>query len=165
MHEKNRPFTISPLILLKDVISSIGPCLLTIVNGSLVSGCGPSYFKQAVVQPLLEKPKLDPPLPSNYWLTSKLPLISKILEKVVANQLTVARNNHNIFGKFQSGFHQKDSTETAFLRGSNDITMSSEAGKCSILVLLELNAAFDTAVHCILIDRFGEWMGIFRECP
>ncbi len=148
---------ILPTTLLKKVFSSIGSSLLSIINYSLVSGCVPSLFKQAVVQPLLKKPNLDPSVFSNYQPISKLPFISKILEKVVANQLVTALNKHNIFDKFQSGEH---STETALLRVSNDIMMASDADKCTILVLLDLRVAFDTVDHSILLDRLRDWVGI-----
>lgn len=143
--------------MFKEIIRSIGPCLASIINSSLESGRVPSYFKQAVVQPLVKKPNLDPSLLSNFRPISKLPFISKLFEKVVAHQLTVALN---ILDKFESGFRQRHSTETARLRVSNDIMMSSDADKCSILVLLDLSAAFDTVDHCILLDRLGEWVGI-----
>ncbi len=74
--------------------------------------------------------------------------------------LTDALNNHNIFDKFQYGFHQKHYTETALLRVSNDIMMSSDAGKCSVLVLFNFSAAFDTVDHNILIERLREGVGI-----
>ncbi len=138
----------------------LGPSHHAIINTSLLSGCVPSYFKQAAVQPLLKKTNLDPCLPQNYRPMSKLPFISKILEKVFAKQLTDAFNTHNIFNKFQSGFRQKHSTGTALLRVSNDIMMASDAGECSVLVLLDLSSAFDTVDHGIMIDRLRQWVGI-----
>jgi len=72
---------------------------------------------------------------------------------VVAKQLTTVLNAHNILDKFQSGFRQKHSTETALLRVS-------DVGECSVLVLLDLSAAFDTVDHCILIERLRRWVGV-----
>ncbi len=37
------------------VLGSTGPCLISIINSSLQSGCFPAYFKHAVIQPLLKK--------------------------------------------------------------------------------------------------------------
>lgn len=65
-------------------------------------------------------------------------------------------NLHKTFEKFQSGYRQLHSTETALLRVSNDIIMASDAGKSTILVLLDLSAAFDTVDHHILIDRLRD---------
>ncbi len=64
---------------------------------------------------------------------------------VVAKQLTSVLTAHNILHKFQSGFHQKHSTETVLLRVSNDIMMSSDLCECSVLVLLDFSTAFDTS--------------------
>ncbi len=86
--------------------------------------------------------------------------ISKILEKAVAEQLNAALEAHNIYDKYQSGFRKKHSTETALLRVSNDILMASDAGDCSVLVLLDLSAAFDTVDHCSLINRLYSLVGI-----
>ena len=134
--------------------------LLHIINFSIVSGSVPSSFKQAVVQPILKKPNLDPSLPNNYRPISKLPFVSKVLEKVVANQLNTFLNDNKIHDKFQSGFRKHHSTESALLRVSNDIMMASDAGDCVVLVLLDLSAAFDTVDHAIMLDRLREWVGI-----
>ena len=160
MKSSSSPLDILPTSMLKEVISSIGPCLVSIINCSLESGSVPSFFKQAVVQPLLKKPNLDPSLPKNYRPISKLPFLSKVLEKVVANQLSTFLENNDILDKFQSGFRKNHSTETALLRVSNDILMSADSGKCAVLVLLDLSAAFDTVDHCILLDRLSEWVGV-----
>ena len=125
-----------------------------------MSGRVPTYFKQAVVQPLLKKPNLDATVLSNYRPISKLPFISKILEKIVASQLLTILNENFIFDKFQSGFRQQHSTETALLRVSNDLMMAADNRKCSILVLLDLSAAFDTVDHSTLIDRLRDWVGV-----
>lgn len=45
-----------------SAFDSIGPCILEIINTSLYTG----YFKQAIVEPILKKPNLDPSLPSSY---------------------------------------------------------------------------------------------------
>ena len=72
---------------------------------------------------------------------------------MVGKQLTAVLDKHNIFDKFQSGFCRLHSTETALLRVSNNLLIQADAGQCSVSVLSDLSAAFDTVDHCILIDR------------
>ncbi len=86
--------------------------------------------------------------------------MAKVLEKGAVNQLTAVLEGYNMFDKFQSGFHHLHSTETALLRVFNDLLMQGDAGECSVLVLLDLTAAFDTVDHCILVERLRQYVGI-----
>ena len=67
---------------------------------------------------------------------------------------------HNIFKIFQFGFKTLHSTESALLRVFNDVFLATNSGDCVILVLLDLNAAFDTMEHTILLTRLEQWVGI-----
>ena len=149
-----------PAPLLKGVFNTLGPHILTIVNSSLVTGTVPSALKQAVVHPLIKKPSLDPTILSNYRPISKLPFLSKILEKAVLSQLSPYLTNNNILEKFQSGFRARHSTESALLKVLNDLLLIVDTGKCAALVLLDLSAAFDTVDHSILISRPQQGAGI-----
>lgn len=73
--------------LLLKVLLVIAPAVSAIVNSSLLTGCVPSYFTNATIQPILTN--LDPALPMNCGPISTLPFLSKILEKVVAKKVSV----------------------------------------------------------------------------
>ena len=57
-------------------------------------------------------------------------------------------------------YRQHHSTETALLKVKNDILMNMENQKVTLLVLLDLSAAFDTVDHRILLDRLQFDCGI-----
>lgn len=149
-----------PFRLFVKVFDEIGPWVTQMVNLSLSTGVFPSAFKHAIVEPLLKKTGLDPTDLSNFRPISKLPLLSKILEKVVSEQLSLFLDQNNIHEKFQSGFRKHHSTETALLKVSSDIMMSADSGKCTVLVLLDLSSAFDTVDHQILLRRLRDEVGL-----
>ncbi len=57
---------------------------------------------------------------------------------------------------FQSGFRPSHST----IRVTNDLLLSSDHGCISLLALLDLNAAFYTIDHNILLNRQENFVGI-----
>ncbi len=134
--------------------------LLNIINSSLSLGHVPKPFKLAVIKPLIKKPQLDPSDLANYRPISNLPVMSKILEKVVSAQLCSFLQKNDLCEEFQSGFRPRHSTETALVKITNDLLLASDQGCISLLVLLDLSAAFDTIDHEILVDRLQNYTGI-----
>ncbi len=86
--------------------------------------------------------------------------MSKILEKVVSAQLCSFLLKNYIYEEFPSGFRPCHSTETALVKITNDLLLASDKGGISLLVLLDLSAAFDSIDHDIVIDRLQNYTGI-----
>ena len=120
----------------------------------------PQHFKQAHVTPLLKKASLSRQEFKNYRPVSKLNYVSKLMEKVVANQIKRDVDGFGLGNPFQSAYKAFHSTETALLSVTNDILGSMDRGIVTALTLLDLSAAFDTIDHGLLLDRLEEWFGI-----
>ena len=88
-------------IIKPDIIQSI----TFIINQSLLSGIFPDKLKIAKVIPLFKKN--DPTLLDNYRPISLLPVISKIFERVIFNQLHCHFNIYNLYLPSQYGFRQQ----------------------------------------------------------
>ena len=91
---------------------------------------------------------------------SNLSYISKLTEKAVFQQLNKYLSTHELYPKLQSAYRKHHSTETALLKVINDILVNMNNQHVSLLVLLDLSAAFDTIDHSLLIDRLKYKLGV-----
>ncbi len=151
-HPTTCPLDPIPSHLLQAISPAVVPALTHIVNTSLHTGVFPSAFKQARITPLLKKPTLNPSLLGNYRPVSLLPFIAKTLERVVFNQVSAFLTQNNLLDSNQSGFRSGHSTETALLSVVEALRLARAASKSSLLILLDLSAAFDMVNHQILLS-------------
>ena len=89
-----------------------------------------------------------------------LSFISKLIEKVVANQLNEFISHEGLLNVNQSAYKSFHSTETTLLKIQNDIALSVDSGKAVALTLLDLSAVFDTIDHSLLYDCLHDWFGL-----
>ena len=148
----------APTWLLKDCVNELSPIFTRIINFSLTSGSVPSVWKSALVVPRLKKTGLELTF-NNFRPVSNLSLISKVGEKVVIPQILDHFREHAPLPSHQSAYRQHHSTETALLKVHNDILLNMDEQKVTLLVFLDLKAAFDTISHVtmknILENDFG----------
>ena len=148
-----------PTWLLKNCLDVLAPTLCNIINASLLTGIVPSAMKNALVTPLLKKPSLDPNNLKNYRPVSNLSFISKLLEKSVASRLNQYKDEFDLREINQSAYRKGHSCETAILKIMSDILLACDKNQCTLLVMLDLSATFDTVDHSILLKRLQTQQG------
>ncbi len=94
----------------------------------------------ATVTPLIKKPSLDSSVLNIFRPISVLPFISKVLEKIVLDQLQHFLTSNCKYEIFQFGFKSVHSTESAFLRVLNYIYITTDTGDSVVLILLDISA-------------------------
>ena len=78
---------------------------------------------------------------------------AKILEKLVLSHVSSYLNSNNLYNAFQSVYRPGHSTETALLKGVNDLFLHLDKGNMSVLDLLVFSSAIDTIDHSVLAHR------------
>lgn len=140
-----------PTILLRACLDELLPALTLLVNLSLTSG-SMEGLKESVITPILKKAGLDPEVLKHYRPVCNTLFLSKSIERVVILQANEHMDIIDAHIKNQSGYKPKHSCETLLIRLTNDILINSDNSKCTIILLLDLSAAFDTVDHEILLD-------------
>ena len=146
------------------------PFPTTLLYETLTSSCRPSRTSSTHLLPLAlyhviwrqplsnlcwKKPSLDKNLLKNYRPISNLPFLSNILEKIVLYKHLSHLQENNLSNPFQSAYRAGYSTETVLLRILNDILSALDNDNISVLLFLDLSAAFDTIGHQILLSRLN----------
>ena len=91
--------------------------------------------------------------PSNYRPISLLPLISKMFEKIVHDQMIDYLAQYNILYKYQSGFRTKDLTDLCLSYSNDRILKGFDNVLLTDMILIDLQKAFDTIDHNILLEK------------
>jgi len=121
-------------------------------NSCLEHGTVPSSFKSGYVTPVLKKADLDVADVKSYPPIANLSVVSRLLERLVTQQLTIYLTDKNgLLLDLQLAYRAHHSTETAVLKVVGDILLALDSGNLALLSLLDLSAAFDTIDHDTLL--------------
>ena len=94
-------------ILMKKLPVETKQSLCKIYSDSVRLGYFPKLWKSATVK-VIPKPNKDAKYAKNFRPISLLSCLGKVLERVIADRLSVHMENNNMFAKSQSGFRANE---------------------------------------------------------
>ena len=127
-----------------------------IINSSFDEGHFVATEKRGLIRAYLKKIGLDINDLSNYRPVTNLTYLSKIIERAMLDQLVLFLEEVGVVPCYQSAYRELHLTETALCKIQDDLVSNTCHGKASILVLLDLSAAFDTVDHQLLLSDFSD---------
>ena len=158
---------------LKLVAEEITPVLTFIINLSIDTSAFPEAWKWAKVIPLLKASTADPILPKSYRPVALLPVLSKVLEKVVFGQLVHYLEENNLIHPNLHGSRSGHNTSTALNQMYDRWVEQVEEGNMVGVIFCDQSAAFDLCDHKILLDKLSlmgvetsgiQWVKSYLAC-
>ena len=135
-----------PSTFLKDSRNAIKSPLSHVINLSMKSGIVPTEWKTG------PRAGFD-----NYRPISILPIVSKVIEKIVHKQLITFLEENKLLNSHQFGFRNKMSTEHAVTIFIDSIRKKVDQGNLVGACFIDLSKAFDTISHSKVLNKLPSY--------
>lgn len=136
----------------KEVVNSVTTPICHMFNQCLSYGVHPTMWKEAKIIPLA-KDKNKMCNGPNQRPISILPLLSKVIEKIVFMQLMDYFSDYTLLSCCQHAYRENHSTGTAPAHMTDDWLIGMDEKKLVGAVMLDFSAAFDVIDHSLLIGK------------
>ncbi|CAB3235085.1 unnamed protein product [Arctia plantaginis] len=147
---------ISSGILKKHELAVVSP-LTYICNLVLSTGKFPKAFKKAIIHPIFKGG--DGSRVNNYRPIAVLPVLSKIIERIMNNRLITYLEGNQLLSSIQFGFRAGKSTSDAVHELTDYIVTEMDGGQKVLGIFLDIAKAFDTVSVPNLMSKL-ESLGI-----
>ena len=116
----------------------------------------------AVINPLLKEADgiVDTELYPNFRPVSNLIFLSKLIERCIANRLNAHMDNNKLHSKHAYGYKKGHSAELLLVNVVDNILTGFDKKQATVLLLLDLSAAFDTVDQDKLLDMLRWEIGL-----
>ena len=138
-------------VILKNSGCDIPLLLLKFFTLSMDSGTYPKEWKTSFIIPHYKSG--DKANVRNYRPINITPVISRVMEKVVKDQLSDYLLGEDLISKSQHGFLKNRSCVTCHFDFFNCITSCRDARKLVIVLYFDISRAFDMVSHSILFEK------------
>ena len=144
-----------PTKIMQMISNIICVPLSKIYNIPIPTGTHPDKLKNANVIPIFKKGSRL--IISNYRPISLLSNLNKIFEKITYKRIYEFLEKHNILYDLQFGFRAKHSTTHALINITEKIRLALDNGKSACGIFIDLQKAFDTVNHDILLKKMNHY--------
>lgn len=136
---------------LKKSLDVTLPVITNVMNSCIRHSIMPESWKVAKVRPIRKiKNNTDP---NNQRPIALLPILSKVLERLIYNQFSSYLEKHGRMSTFQNGSRKRNSTETTLLSITNTIHKEIDKGNVTAMISFDCSKAFDSISHPRLLKR------------
>ena len=150
---KSEGFDKISIEIIKKNIHNLKTSIKEIINKTIQTGKIADKMKITKITPVYKDG--DPSDCSNYRPICLLPIINKILEKIVNEQLMNYLEQNNLLCSHQFGFRQKSNTDTALFDFITVIQRALDRKKKVGAVFIDKKKAFETVDQKILLQKMS----------
>ena len=138
-------------IILEKYADLISRTLSVIFNRSLAEGVVPTDWKRGIISPIYKGG--GQARAANYRPVVLIPVISKVMERILAEALIIHLEGNKLLSLAQHGFRNMHSCLTNLLTALNDWTSAVDDRQCVHACYLDISEAFDRVDHKLLLHK------------
>ena len=148
-----------PVKILQSVIDVMLQPYSELINLSFTEGFIDG-IKSSIIYPLYKDGSHDVDALKNYRPINNLEFFSKLIERTVLSRLNKHMSANKLHSSSQYGYKKGHSTELLLLELVDEILTGYDNGQCTIVLFLDLSAAFDTIDINMLVDILENEIGV-----
>lgn len=122
-----------------------------LINTSICTGIYPSELKSGIVRPIYKKGSKGDY--DSYRPITILPVLDKICEKYICNEIHTFYKTYNTLSTDQYGFQSKKSTTQLLSNFTDYVNKCLDQKEHVLVIFIDYSKAFDTLQHKVLLQK------------
>lgn len=150
-----------PLKFIKLIFPLISSHFLHLVNTIITTSVFPDFWKKGRVVPI-KKEGISESF-DNLRPISVLPILSKVVEHIIKEQMNIHLEENSLIHSSQSGFRCGYSTTSLLIGLTDSLRKLLDSGKNVVLLSIDLSKAFDRVIHSKLTEKLFTQFGFSSQ--